>query len=86
MVKIQFFHEIHIFSFRDHVKEGHCDDFAGLSKNRTKWVFIRGIDCIFSPAVGLQAQGAGRTHANTAKMTLSCCASHGLQILTHVSL
>ena len=34
-----------MFSIRDCVKEDHCDT-AGLSKSRTKWVFLRGIDCI----------------------------------------
>ena len=27
------------------MKEDHCDT-AGLSKNRAKWVFLRGNDCI----------------------------------------
>ena len=36
-----------MFSIRDYVKEDHCDA-PGLSKNRTKSVLLRGIDCIDS--------------------------------------
>ena len=35
-----------ILSIRDRVKEDHCETAGGLSKNRTKWVFLCGIDCI----------------------------------------
>ena len=31
------------------MKEDHCDT-AGLSKNRTEWVFLRGIDCTYTPS------------------------------------
>ena len=43
------FHMNYINAFRDCVKEDHCDT-AGLSKNRSKWVFLYGIDyiCIYA--------------------------------------
>ena len=34
-----------MYSLRDHVKEDHYDT-VGLGKNKTKWVFLHGIDCI----------------------------------------